>query len=412
MIPALAIVKARRARGAPRCLMPILMLALALASCAHGPAFIASTEPLFADARFAPPTQRIDPADVFKVSPRMRAYLDSKVAEAVEKHGQARGLIEALFTDRRLQLAYDAEFTRNAAEAFDAGAGNCLSLAIVTGAMAREVGLAVQYQSVETREHWQRDGDLLELVGHVNVSVAMPVPVVRTWSYPSDRWTVDFLPSSELKGQVAQPIAEARVTAMYMNNRAAEALAQQRTDDAYWWVRSGVAQDPSFFSLYNTLGLTYLRKGLPDRAEAALRFALSLEPDSAEAWNNLAVVLRREGQEAQAAAIEAQHPRTQAAALAAAIDGGMKANASGDYARARDLFERALRTSSDNHEIHYLLAVTYLNLGDRRRAMAHLLEAEADSTSARQRSVYASKVELLKSTTSGFRLDPNVLRSN
>jgi Flp pilus assembly protein TadD len=90
----------------------------------------------------------------------------------------------------------------------------------------------------------------------------------------------------------------------------------------------------------------------------------------------------------------------------------MKANESGDYARALELLTRALRTSSDNHEIHYLLAVTYLNLGDRRRAMQHLLEARDDSLTARQRSIYSSKVELLNSRKSNFRLDPRVLQSN
>jgi Flp pilus assembly protein TadD len=170
--------------------------------------------------------------------------------------------------------------------------------------------------------------------------------------------------------------------------------------------------DPSFFTLYNTLGVTYFRKGMLIQAESALRFALSLEPDSSETWNNLAVVLRRDGRAEQAAAIVRQHPLSGAAALAAAIEGGMKANESGDYARALELVTRALRQSGDNHELHYLLAVTYLNLGDRRRAMAHLRQAEDNSTTARQRSIYASKVELLKSTTSSFRLDPKVLQAN
>ena len=270
----------------------------------------------------------------------------------------------------------------------------------------------MRYQSVRTSEHWERDGDLLELVGHVNISVGMPIPKVRTWGVNTDRWTVDFLPAADLKHQVVRPISESRMTAMFMNNRAAEALARKRVDDAYWWIRGGVAADPSFPNLYNTLGVTYLHKGLLRQSESALRFALTLEPDSAETWNNLAIVLRRDGRAEQAALIEQQHPASGAAALASAIDSGMKANDAGDYTRALGLFTRALQASGDNHELHYLLAVTWLNLGDRRRALAHLQQAQDNSVTARQRSLYASKAELLKSTTSSFRLDPTVLQAN
>jgi hypothetical protein len=78
----------------------------------------------------------------------MRVFINTRVAEEVKEHGTAHGLIEALFTDRWLQLDYDAGYTRNAAEAFDAHVGNCLSLAILTGALAKELGLEVRYQSV------------------------------------------------------------------------------------------------------------------------------------------------------------------------------------------------------------------------------------------------------------------------
>lgn len=389
-----------------------LLLCLALAGCADVPSPTATAETLFADAAFAPPSEPVAPADVFRISPAMREYLASRVAEEVDKHGEARGLIDALSQDSRLQIDYDAEFTRNAAQAFDARAGNCLSLAIVTGALAKELGLDVRYQSVRTGDHWERDGDLLELVGHVNVTVGMPIPRIRSWGFNADRWTVDFLSPADRRRFVAQPITESRVIAMFMNNRAAEALAHGRTDDAYWWVRGAVASDPTYASLYNTLGVTYLRKGLPERAEAALRVALAQEPRNTETWENLAIVLRREGRPEQAAAIEQEHPRSGAAVLAAALAGGKRANEVGDYARALALYRAALRTSADNHELHYQLAVTYLNMGQRRLAMEQLEEAKDDSTSARQRSVYASKVDLLKSATSSFRLDPNVLRTN
>ena len=77
MIPALRIEMARRPWA--------LLLCLALAACADAPAPIAASEPLFSDASFAPPSEPVVPADIFKVSPAMRAYLDSRVAEEVAK---------------------------------------------------------------------------------------------------------------------------------------------------------------------------------------------------------------------------------------------------------------------------------------------------------------------------------------
>ena len=44
--------------------------------------------------------------------------------------------------------------------------------------------------------------------------------------------------------------------------------------------------------------------------------------------------------------------------------------------------------------------------------MEQLRVAQDDSVTTRQRSIYASKLELLKSTTSSFRLDPEVVRAN
>ncbi len=389
-----------------------LLLCLALAACADAPVQPPARETLFDDASFARPSELMTAAEVFKVSPEMREYLDTRVAQVAEKQGESRALVESLFKDRRVQVDYDAEYTRDAAQTFHARMGNCLSLAIVTGAMAKALGLDVRYQSVQTSEHWEREGDLLELVGHVNVTVGLPVPRIQAFTFDPDRWTVDFMPQADLRHLVTEPITEERVVAMFMNNRAAEALASKRIDEAYWWVRSGLAADPSFYSLYNTLGVTYWRKGLLAQADAAFRFAIVKQPGSQETWNNYALVLRREGRPEQAALIEKAHPLTVAATLVAAIDGGIKANAAGDYPRALELFKRALRVAGDNHQLHYLLAVTYVNMGDREHAMEQLAQAEDNSVTARQRSIYMSKAEMLKTATSSFRLDPKAAQLN
>ncbi|HEV8690139.1 MAG TPA: tetratricopeptide repeat protein [Ideonella sp.] len=379
----------------------VAALALLVVACAplapSGPA----AEALFADAAFAPPAQPIDPKDVFALSPAMRVYLEQHMVTVAHERGLQRGLIDSLYSKQQLALVYDAEFTRNAAEAFEAREGNCLSLAIMTAAFAKELGLAVRYRSVLVDDSWGRDGDLVQYLGHVNVSIGRHVALVRTMDSTPDWWTVDFLPPADVQRQRVVPIDEARVIAMYMNNKSAEALARQRTDEAYWWIRSAIGTDPAYADAYNTLGLVYLRHGLPARAEGALRAALERRSGHPQALNNLAIVLRRLHRDAEAEAVDEQLARMRAASPFSSFNRGLKAYQAGDYPRARDLFEQALARSNDYHEFHFWLADTYARLGQRERAEKHLRLAEENSNTRQQQTAYAAKLQRLKATMPG-----------
>ncbi len=376
-----------------------------LSGCAAAPeagagAAAGETARLFQDAAFAAPVVPIDPRQVFALSPAMRDYLQREIEPLAQQHGPQRALTDALYIDqRRLSLAYDGEYTRTAAEAFDARAGNCLSLAIMTAAFARELGLVVRFREVQIDDSWGRDGDLVELYGHVNISIGKSVPLVRTFENGPDWWTVDFLPAADIKRQRADPITEQRVLAMYMNNKSAEALARGRVDDAYWWTRAAVAADPSFVDAYNTLGAVYLRRGLAAPAEAALRATLARRSQHGPALANLALALRRQGRDDEAAAVDVRLQRLRAASPFAAFQQARQAFDAGDYAQARDLLERVLRVSNDYHEFHFWLALSYLRLGDRDRAVQHLRLAEENSNTRQQQSAYAAKLHRLKAGT-------------
>src|SRR4051794_19658721 len=131
----------------------VLLCSLMLAACATSP--LPEQPPrLFDDRLFAPPSAPIAAADVFALSPRMKYYVNVEIAEQLRYKGRQRGLVDALYSKGELKLEYDAATTRNAAEAFDARAGNCLSLVIMTAAFAKWMGMPVRYQNVYTDETW------------------------------------------------------------------------------------------------------------------------------------------------------------------------------------------------------------------------------------------------------------------
>lgn len=270
----------------------IAVLALAgLAGCA-----VETKSPLtadvFVDSAFKPPSVRVDPQEATALSPAMKRFAETEMASEIRNKGLRDGLIDALYTRGRLQLDYDAEVTRTAAEAFDARRGNCMSLVLMTAAFARHFNLPVRFNSVYTEESWTRSNNIFFVAGHVNISLARPLTAGRTTVFGDpELLTIDFLPPDQVRGHRGRVIDESTLLAMFLNNRAAEALTVGNVDDAYWWARAAIQTDARWLSAYNTLAVLYRRKGLMNQAEATLRLVLEREPLNTQAMSNLILVL-------------------------------------------------------------------------------------------------------------------------
>jgi hypothetical protein len=216
----------------------IVAIVLVLAGCASVPSQL--PEGLVHDALFAPASQPVRAADVFAVSPEMKAFLAEDIERLVRTKGTRRGLFEALHDKAGLSLEYDSAATRNAAEAFAARKGNCLSLVIMTAAFAKEMGLRVRFQNVFTDETWSRNGEFYLSIGHVNVSISGTRVEPGYGHYDVDAMVIDFLPPADVQSLRYWVINEATVVAMYMNNRAVEALMAGDVNDALHVERAGV----------------------------------------------------------------------------------------------------------------------------------------------------------------------------
>ena len=277
------------------------ILALSLGACAT-PAPPLEPLQLFNDAAFTPIAQPPTVDEIFAVSPAIRNFLSSPdVMRELRSKGAQRGLFEVLRDKSGLRIEYDSAMTRTAAQAFDAKAGNCLSLVIMTAAMANELNMPVYFQEVHVDQAWTRFAGLYFVAGHVNISLARR-PIEHDIRFDgSNEFVIDFLPPADIRNQRTRRITQATIAAMFMNNRAAEALAEGQTDKAYWWAREALTQAPDFIPAYNTLGVVYLRKGDLQRAQTAFETTLKSEPMQLIALSNLARVMELKGDVARAA---------------------------------------------------------------------------------------------------------------
>jgi Flp pilus assembly protein TadD len=373
-----------------------LLSAVLLTACATTASPPAANTSLFDDSRFAPASERIDAQDIFALTPEMKAFVRDKVVQEAKIHGSTKALYYALYPNGALRIDYDSSITRNARQTFEAKSGNCLSLAIMTAALAREFDLTVQYQHVLVDESWSRRGDLFFSSGHVNLILGRQHKVYLSMSAPTDAVVIDFLPSADAAHLPTRMIDEKMIVAMFMNNRAAESLANGRINDAYWWAREAILQDASFTATYNTLGVIYLRHHDPHLAQRALSYSLELDPRNTTAMYNLVQAYADQGLAAEAQKWNVRLHQLEPDQPYHFFNLGRTAMDKGDYRAARDLFQKEVQRDPYNHEFQFWLAAACFRLGDLKSTNEHLKLAMQYSTTRDGRELYAAKLDRLK----------------
>ncbi|MEO7493860.1 MAG: tetratricopeptide repeat protein [Massilia sp.] len=373
----------------------LFLFVLLISGCAGVPAPVPTQ--LFSDAAFGPPSEAVAVDNLFSMSPAMLGYLNSKAfKEQVRDKGPERGLVDALYQKSDLRLEYDSSVTRDAAQTYQARTGNCMSLVIMTAAFAKAMALNVTFQSVVVDDTWRRSGNLYLASGHVNLTLAKR-PAVGVTSSDGDRsLLIDFLPQEDMAGYRTTVLDEDTVVAMYMNNRAVEALVRNEVNNAYWWAKSALEKSPSFVLAYNTLAVIYQRNGHELLAERAYRLALEREPKNIVLMQNFAPLLASLGKHDEAKAMAQRVAAMQPNPPYHYFNLGMEAMARQDYASAKALFAREVQRAPYSDEFHFWLGVALLRLGDAKQAREQIALALDNSTSKDGKALYSAKLAHLK----------------
>ena len=370
-----------------------------LAGCASAPPPPAPLATgLLHDSAFAPPAAPVDAAQVFALTDAMRTTLEQPAIDTLKSSDPRRRLLHQLFGERAMGLDYDAAFTRTASEAFEAQRGNCLSLMVMTAAFARAAGIPVKFRQVKINEAWSRSNGFYFASGHVNLGLGWALSSVHK-AAGENQMIVDFLPDAAVRDMPVRVITEATVLAMFMNNRAAESLARGQVDDAYWFAREALRQDPGFIAAYNTLGVVYSQRGRPAWAETVYQAVLAREPDNTHALANLVLTLRADGRRDEAAQVQARLTALEPHPPFHFLQLGQQAMQRQDWQGALDLFRKELARQADNPELHFWLAQASYRLGNLREADRHMELARTNSATPQDAALYNAKLGWLRAKT-------------
>jgi len=352
----------------------VLSLTLLLCGCASQSSQAPAPSLPWQDQRFDLVSHAVtlDAAALFRLDPPLLQQLrDGEIASAHASRRNAH-LLELVFGSDMKAFAYAGGHSTVAADTWHNQRGDCLSLSIMTLALARALDLDAHVQEVRVPPTFDRRGSMEFLNAHVNVLLPndRPQRAMKRWLPPGDI-VVDFEPQPGTR-QRGTVLNDGAVLARFLNNRAAEHLAAGRDGPAYAHFKAAIQADPGYAAAYNNLAQLYLRHGLVGDAEALLRRALALNAESDLALAALHGLLVSQGRLVEAQAYEqrlhAQRERDPYYWLGLGID-HLQHDRNRQAVRA---LEQAQQISNGFEEVHRHLAIAYWRTGQAHKARDQL----------------------------------------
>jgi Tfp pilus assembly protein PilF len=268
----------------------------------------------------------------------MREYFDQRVSLRQPGAEVLEAIVAAIIRPAGLGFAYDGVGTFDAGETFRRRRGNCLSFALLVTAVARHYGFKTTFQNVDRTGQWDRVGDIITTVQHVNVRVETLSEIYVLDLRP------DLVPVAER--QTATTVADARLFALF----------------------------------YNDVGIGHLMQGRTAEARRALELATQIDPRCASIWANRATLHARFGELTLARSAyerSLQLDRQGLNALVGFVSVLKQLGTPGDLRLAGELERRAQQVQDRNPYYHQHLAQLAQEKGDWQGADKHLRRAIA-----------------------------------
>ncbi len=339
---------------------------------------------------------------VFALSPEMEHYVAENLIDIADPFNRAQRLLSDLFTPERLALAYDNGADLVAEEAFKTQLANCLSLTIMTHALAKQANISTQFRHVQVEENWSQRHQEFVTNGHVNLRV-IGDRFNTNDIYSNQSVVIDFVPN--LAKYRSKPLTKRQIVAMFYGNKGADAMLQGNFDIAYTYLVEGLEKNSKDPSLWHNLGILYKRSGHLGKAEQLYNYSLSLKPNNNAMLESLAVLYQVTERKNEASALRQRLniSRKKNPYYHAML--GDQAYQNSQYKQAIVHYKKSLSLNRKQAVILFSLAKSYFAINQFDRSHIYLKRAMKFSPQSMERQRYQQKLEALKPYTTKVNQD-------
>ncbi|CAM3678116.1 MULTISPECIES: tetratricopeptide repeat protein [Pseudoalteromonas] len=380
----------------------IIVLSVLLSACNSTPKATIDTSILNSKHQF-----NIQPVESYSEVFQLNNQIKAKLAQYFHNDEigvkRAKMLMAFLVNSGDDSMSYLSGANLTANQAFSNMNANCLSLSILTHAIARQVGLRTQFQRVHIPEYWDESQGYSLLTGHVNIKifeVDNTQDSVKTLYVKPASVTVDFDPNSRAQHFSTSAIDTNTILSMFYNNKGAMEMINGDLDMAYSYYKAAVESDPYHDGAWGNLGILYRLTQQYDLAERAYNQALAINHDNRNALGNLAKLYHLTERDHEAKVIEANIHNLRKSNPYYMLVLGNEAFKHGNLSRAKHFYQKAYQLDHSIHGSFFGLAKVAFEEGNREKAEYYLNKAYKASVFEHDKARYEGKLALLRGVAS------------
>lgn len=331
---------------------------------------------------------------IFHLDIAAKAFVADILEPTGNKTDQMEALIKAIFDRSELNLLYQGNANTNANNTFHSQKANCLSMSIMTYALATEAGFDVDFQVIMIPEYWTRRSGFSLLNGHINIKMLAPKQP-NVFEFQRRSYQVDFDPQPSRFRFPKKVVSKQAVLSMFYNNKGADAVLRKDYVSAYAYFRQALVIQPNFYSAWINLGIVYRLSQYFPQAEKAYQHALIIMPDSLTALENLAYLYTFTGRNIEAQKILETIENQRNNNPYYHVNLGEKEMEQKHWNQALTHFRRALALDKGKHEVYFGLARVYYEIGELHQSERYLKQAKNKAQNKHDEDRYQAKLEFL-----------------
>ena len=352
-----------------------------------------STADLFHDRVMEPEIATADPAAVFTLSEQQKAAFKRELRKPVNRTKLDIEVIYQYLQKRLQHFNFHAK-TLTAQQALTHNSGNCLTLAILTHALAETTHVGVYYELAKTPPVFQRENGYLLSSQHIQ-TVIFEKKVGNSIFFSSKPLKLKIDYYSTAGSRTLRRVSEEEFQAMYYSNVAAEALVASHSKKAYWNLKKALHIDPDNPVALNMLAILYRQSGYDNYAENVFVHGLSLAENQLELLSNYHRYLLDKDRLLEAEKVADVIDDYDDPDPFKWVDIADQALQDGRYHQAETYFKKARQQAPYLHEPSAGLAKVYYAQGKRSQAIKAMKQALDNSHNQSVTALYKAKYKFL-----------------